>query len=1465
MDDDLIEQILHEQMNGDQRDDEQAGQYSVDDLLNEPSELNKPEEKSEDKLQTPSNNNHPDEQQETPKPKTKRESSSNKNKITIPDNIQNPIDVINFIEIDHYKNLSLDNSFPLRKYKETSNYKINSLEFEPLNLSNDIFSATDTLYTAMHIRNDFLYLGTSSGDIHIFSFKTEAKVKSLITPKEAKQIPVNCIDLSDDSRFLFCGHENGIVCMYDITTGKCKTVVNNVHFNSCINLKFYKREEKLYHYFSSDVDGNVFRTTIKDGVFSYKYESSVNIYTHYNNPTFLIKIINFTPEERQRYDFLKGLAQAIIFATCSHVYIYTLEPEIRKLFEFERPNYLGETTIPDVSYGIGKPPVSFSVKTEDVKSQILLCISWGKVIYVFLLPICSTLYSEPVQIGYFINAYNIHRSGFLAGSLIFFFDEQKFVKVIDSRQVNIGRVKIADGTGTKGVKDIIVPQDNSKAELDPGRLIDPDIKFQSLFKDKSGQTKRIFTNFIVEDRNVLYLLAKKKLYTGRLLNWGKCLKNLGQNEEWMNLLVTGIEIYQARNPSLADIPPEEKERKEVVGKYLTEQISKYVLSVTRKARLDGLPTGLEDYQDQGEIALCIDIAIEFCIEIERIDYLLSQVEPVFDEKDYTNLFLEKLEPFILADKILKVDLGKEIIQKIAKLYLKEKNYSMLSQILIHMNVMCLNEKTFLDSLESYGIITPSIYVYTNVDKQDYFTPMKKIFEYFSGAEHIISYDGDFKKFCQQTGDLNEIKSNKEYYAYMIFWYFKWFLSRKKFPDSTKEIDTQVFTDNLCPMTYWYLSHKVIEALNIIDSETYFQILGRIFGNKTYVDILNEKAKDTDFKMDNLAFFISENQYVSSIDTVSLIDYIVNMGENLSNKSLIYMYEFIAHCSYQNNISRLLALKTAGYLLENYSTYILEVDDNEKLYRICKDVINLFKNENEFTEDDYFCLLGQTKHCPLDPVKLFLYKKSNSYRQCLELFLNPDSKLENKVENLFEFINESLTNLQKKNDSQFTTFKNEIMIRIVDIGNMSPEHLSTLVDTWFDKDKKQIINQLEKDPRLQLQYVELEVDKINANLKENENNIEGSEDMAPLLKLHIQLLCILQQYDKILPSLQKNSLYPIDEVLSLCNTHKVVDAAIYLYQVKGSPEEGLKLAISILDENFTMVTKNLKDKDFNNENHFILLLDDFSANIKQCIQICEKNDQKYDDLWFNLLNKLYLYFGIINPQDKASESLLKQHMNLFKDIEFKLSREIKNLLEKMCSFVSIKKIMDNVTENYKNAGIKEFKEILTQMLGNYNNLTKIYQSAKELLCNSVLFNEKDLIKNNVRGNEFEIEKCDECNKYFEKVKRIPEKILVFSCGHLCHDKCAAIENDWDTVCSVCRRNEVESSIITSEEKVIKKEETEEEENRKDEVEDDVPYENREYFNKIRDFDRVFSEKYNSMMDDTIGLKDEKVEKSSKNRV
>ena len=139
---------------------------------------------------------------------------------------------------------------------------------------------------------------------------------------------------------------------------------------------------------------------------------------------------------------------------------------------------------------------------------------------------------------------------------------------------------------------------------------------------------------------------------------------------------------------------------------------------------------------------------------------------------------------------------------------------------------------------------------------------------------------------------------------------------------------------------------------------------------------------------------------------------------------------------------------------------------------------------------------------------------------------------------------------------------------------------------------------------------------------------------------------------------------------------------------------------------------------NNGNDFDDLLNDFYKYLNDVKKICENNDMHLEDLWFKILNIFYQYEGRVSELLKIHIFNIKNKNNSEK-LNQLISNEIKELIEKMCSFVSVTQILNFVSEHNKNAGIKEFRELITKLLGSYSNFTSILYSTRSLLTNAIL--------------------------------------------------------------------------------------------------------------------------------------------------
>jgi len=117
----------------------------------------------------------------------------------------------------------------------------------------------------------------------------------------------------------------------------------------------------------------------------------------------------------------------------------------------------------------------------------------------------------------------------------------------------------------------------------------------------------------------------------------------------------------------------------------------------------------------------------------------------------------------------------------------------------------------------------------------------------------------------------------------------------------------------------------------------------------------------------------------------------------------------------------------------------------------------------------------------------------------------------------------------------------------------------------------------------------------------------------------------------------------------------------------------------MNEHFNSFLNNATSEHFN-ENLHKLSCENFNYDLNQSINICEQNSDKIhqggaeEEYWFIVLEELYFL------NHKLKEQITEEKKQLFLDFMDRISLNIRELLEKMCSYVSIQAII-NVNFNY----------------------------------------------------------------------------------------------------------------------------------------------------------------------------------------
>ena len=273
------------------------------------------------------------------------------------------------------------------------------------------------------------------------------------------------------------------------------------------------------------------------------------------------------------------------------------------------------------------------------------------------------------------------------------------------------------------------------------------------------------------------------------------------------------------------------------------------------------------------------------------------------------------------------------------------------------------------------------------------------------------------------------------------------------------------------------------------------------------------------------------------------------------------------------------------------------------------------------------MLHNWKDVEFIEVKIFLLNLLGRNIECFDTYLN-EEKIEKKVEKTFHFINNILKEYKEEGKKEkIEEFKQEIIKRIQKVAELSCESFIEIVTDWFDNNHSLILEKLDKNDNLKLIYVENLLNKYKNHtnyIEEKKNN----DAYINLLNIHIDLLCKLKQYNKILPCLKENQLYPIEECLKKCLNHKVTDASIFLYQSMGNDQAALNLAVSELKDILDKIIECLKN---NNMNDYEKLLTEHNKIISECIDICENSNESVEEkendnekMWFEVLQIFYDY-------------------------------------------------------------------------------------------------------------------------------------------------------------------------------------------------------------------------------------------------
>ena len=134
---------------------------------------------------------------------------------------------------------------------------------------------------------------------------------------------------------------------------------------------------------------------------------------------------------------------------------------------------------------------------------------------------------------------------------------------------------------------------------------------------------------------------------------------------------------------------------------------------------------LEQFEDEKrkKFETLIRIAIEFCVELRDCDFLFKDLFWLFQEEKIEQLFVQELEPFIMAGKLQDWELPNEVIQNhVIKYYKDPAKAEALEKIIVNLNLKKCPKTIVLEFIhfsEMHYLTTAILFLHTQVfEKKD---------------------------------------------------------------------------------------------------------------------------------------------------------------------------------------------------------------------------------------------------------------------------------------------------------------------------------------------------------------------------------------------------------------------------------------------------------------------------------------------------------------------------------------------------------------------------------------------------------------------------------------------------------------------------------------------------------------------------------------------------------------------------
>jgi hypothetical protein len=488
--------------------------------------------------------------------------------------------------------------------------------------------------------------------------------------------------------------------------------------------------------------------------------------------------------------------------------------------------------------------------------------------------------------------------------------------------------------------------------------------------------------FVIRDHKI-FGLAKNVVINGKLFSWKELLEEIKGRSNWTNTLRLSLDMFLGTLKGFADISEVKATREAGIRAFMKDFIRRGLVQYFGKDKVDSAKNAKAN-------TIQVQVTIEYCIEIQIYEYLFSDLLTLFMESSREELFLNSLEPYILASKFRSVQVSCELVNKLINFYAKQGKLEVLEKILLFLRLDGQDLNNLNSVCAVHKLFSALIYIKT-LQEND--------FEYIEPTRIMLSEladrEKDKKEFNLQTL-VDNMKYNKEfensytYIGYKILWYIRLCFKGEKFPPRIEDSDKRIPYTNWPKIIYALLNWMFaiqnnvtnLQILMQYDVKSVFNVLSLLFENPDLRSFITEPQK----------FKIPEKSSFNYLEILKRVTIIADNIESKKTKSKHYNTLFLAKVAALPGVAILAehCIKTAKYLLSctrDTANLMKDIGNSEQGRSTnAKLMLQMIRNCSELTNQHIDELILETEKSPYAEVLVHLTEMKGDYLKCFEIFL-----------------------------------------------------------------------------------------------------------------------------------------------------------------------------------------------------------------------------------------------------------------------------------------------------------------------------------------------------------------------------------------------------------------------------------------------------------------------------------------------